>query len=77
MTEETITLMSLDDVSEASIIKTKLETEGIACFMNNIRNPVPEKLAKKRNIDLSVYLKDLDKALHLIEKDFKEGSPED
>ena len=68
--EETITLMSLDDAAEATIIKTKLETKGIACFMNKKRNPIPEKVMKQRHFDLSVYMKDLDKALKLIEEDF-------
>jgi len=69
--EETITLLSLNDAAEANIIKNKLETEGIACFMNNQRNPVASKMADKRNIDLRVYLKDLDKALKMIAGDEK------
>lgn len=71
MTEETITLMSLDDLVEANIIKTKLETEGIVCFMNNKRNSVPAKSVAGSSIDIKVYLKDLDKALQLIADDHK------
>lgn len=67
--EEMITLMSLDDAAQASIIKIKLETQGIACIMNNQRGPVSAKTAEKRSIDLRVYLKDLDKALKMIGED--------
>jgi putative signal transducing protein len=69
--EEMITLMSLDDVAEATIIKNKLETEGIACFMNNKRGSIPSKTVDRRNIDIRVYLKDLDKALKMIADDEK------
>ncbi|HKR03882.1 MAG TPA: DUF2007 domain-containing protein [Bacteroidia bacterium] len=67
--EETITLLSLNDAAEATIIKKKLETEGITCFVNNQKGAVPAKTAEKRNIDLRVYLKDLDKALKMISED--------
>lgn len=77
MTEdELITLLSLDDFSEATILKTKLETEGIPCFMNNKRTAIPEKTIMQRHFDLRVYMKDLDKALILIADDYKEGHNE-
>lgn len=66
MTEEIITLLSLDDAGAASVIKTKLETQGITCFMNKKTHPIPRKIMEQRNIDIRVYLKDLDKALLLI-----------
>jgi hypothetical protein len=72
MTEdEMITLMSLNDAGKANIIKDKLETEGIICVVNNPKGPVPAKTANKRSIDLRVFLKDLDKALKMIEEDEK------
>lgn len=73
MAKDTITLLSLVDLTEANIIKTKLETQGIACFMNNKRHPVPSKAAAMGNIDIKVYMKDLDKALKLIAEDIKEN----
>ena len=72
MTKEIITLLSLDDLAEANIIKSKLETEGIACFMNNSRKSLNSKSSKP--IDIRVYMQDLDKALHLIEEDAKKES---
>lgn len=76
MTEEIITLMSLDDLAEANIIKTKLETEGIACFMNNRKKSIPARSANQSgNIDIRVYHKDLDQALKLISEDLASDSP--
>ncbi|MFI5219266.1 MAG: putative signal transducing protein [Bacteroidia bacterium] len=77
MTEEIITLMSLDNVAEANIIKTKLETQGIACFMNN-RKSLPQKsISPVQNIDIRVYHKDLDHALKLISDDLTgDSTPE-
>jgi hypothetical protein len=70
--EETITLLSLKDASEASVIKLKLETEGIACFMDSSKsNQVNSKIGPRRSVDLRVYLKDLDKALKMINDDEK------
>ena len=76
MTEELITLMSLDDVAQANVIKTKLETEGIACFMNNCTKSISAKRTRNRIIDLRVYMRDLDKALQLISDEIKEGKTE-
>jgi hypothetical protein len=69
MTEETITLMSLADLEEATLIKTRLETKGITCFMNNKQKPLPLKPVEKRHYDIKVFMKDLDKALQVIEEE--------
>ena len=70
--EETITLLSLNDAAEANVIKFKLETEGITCFVGNSqRNQVNSKTSAKRGVDLRVYLKDLDKALKMINDEEK------
>ncbi len=72
MTNETITLISLEDAAEANIIKNKLETEGIICFINNKRGPVPVKVIDRRSIDIKVYFKDLDHALKMIDDDYRD-----
>ena len=69
MTEEIITLMSLDNVAEANIIKNKLETKGITCFMNNRKSLQQKSISPLQNIDIRVYHKDLDQALKLISDD--------
>ena len=70
--EETITLLSLNDAAEASVIKFKLETGGIACFMGSSqRDHLNSKTSAKRGVDLRVYLKDLDKALKVINDEEK------
>lgn len=76
MTEETITLMSLNDMAQATVIKTKLETEGIACFMNDKKANTSVKVSLRKKIDIKVYMKDLDKALSLIGDDLSEEKKE-
>lgn len=76
MTEETITLMSLNDIAQANVIKTKLETQGIACFMNDKKGNATVKVSLRKKIDIKVYMKDLDKALSLIGDDLSEEKKE-
>ncbi|GEM_PF-2951769 len=73
--DELITLVSLSDLTEAHIVRNKLETQGIPCFIN-------EKGLRKikstvQTIDIRVYLKDLDKALKLISDDAVETKDQD
>lgn len=70
MPEDLITLLSLDDLTQANIIKNKLETEGIECYMND--KAKGGQVRKQKFVDLRVNMKDLDRALKLIENDYRE-----
>ena len=71
--KDLITLLSLDDAAKADIIKSRLETEGISCFMKAGRKNSPSPVPSTRPIDLRVYMKDLDRALTLISDDYAES----
>jgi hypothetical protein len=65
--KELITLLSLDDAAQAGQILSKLETEGIECFMKTRRTRFTEAAAPPgKPVDIRVYMKDLDRALQLI-----------
>jgi hypothetical protein len=65
--KELITLLSLDDAAQAGQILSKLETEGIECFMKTRRKRFTEAAAPPgKPVDIRVYMKDLDRALQLI-----------
>lgn len=73
MEKDLITFLSLGDYRKASAIKKKLEQAGIRCYFNKLNPKNTTKI--KVPTDLLVSLKDLDKALKVIEN-HEEENPE-
>ena len=61
MKNDFVKLVSIDDLSEADIIKTKLESEGIECYTSD------ETLVGLAKVHIFVKEGDLKKAAALLE----------
>jgi hypothetical protein len=62
MKNDFVRLASIDDLSEADIIKTKLESEGIECYITD------ETIVGLARVHIFVKQGDVKKASALIEK---------
>lgn len=76
--KDLITLLSVEDEGQFETIRTRLEAEGISCFLKARRKAVQDLDVKDgpKPVDIRVYLKDLDRALQLISDDPTEKKDE-